>query len=463
MRVAAIDRRSFVRMAMACGLGSAMRIGRSQAAMPTSRDAESDAGMKARWLKLDAAMRTWWDGDLGRADEEAIRKDAIESAPTPAGSRVPWSHSPPKSLVYLPFPYSSGGGSVGSFPEMYGWDAHFINLGLLAHGRTDIVRWNILDQLFMIERFGKVLNGNRTFYETRGQPPLLAMSVAKYLEVKKDDDELAMLAYPLLQRSYTGYWNAVGHTTPIGLSTCRDGGSDLSHDLELASEAESGLDYTPIFGGEIRNCVPIHINCALVSEAQTLAALAKRFGWTTKAAKWRAEAEKRAALINQYCWDESEGFYFEYDYASKTRLPYYSLNGYWPLWIGIASTSQAKRVIDHLHLFDHAYGLTFTDKKYAGIHPEFNALEWAYPESWPQQQVVVAQALQRYGAADPASRISRRYIANVVATWEKTGLTWERYDGVVGGHNVPVERDPAQPLHGFSSASAVVVGRVAFA
>ena len=35
-------------------------------------------------------------------------------------------------------------------------------------------------------------------------------------------------------------------------------------------------------------------------------------------------------------------------------------------------------------------------------------------------------------------------------TWEKTGRTWERYDAMVGGHNVPVERDPAQPLHGFS-------------
>ena len=29
--------------------------------------------------------------------------------------------------------------------------------------------------------------------------------------------------------------------------------------------------------------------------------------------------------------------YFEYNYVKKARLPYYSLNAYWPLWIGIAS------------------------------------------------------------------------------------------------------------------------------
>lgn len=455
-----MDRRGFVRAAVTCGLGVAA--GRVSALSALRGDDDADANLRARWLKMDAAMRGWWDGDLERADEQAIREDAQPHSVTPTGTNSPWSHSPPKTLLFLPFPYSSGGGSVGSFPEMYGWDDHFINLGLLAHERMDIVRWNILDQLSMIERFGKVLNGNRTFYETRGQPPLLAMSVDRYLTVKKGDEEIAELAYPLLERAYTGYWNAPGHATPIGLSTCRDGSKRPEHDLELASEAESGLDYTPIFGGEIRHCVPIHVNCALMREAQVLSELAMRFGWSEKAARWKQEADQRAALINQYCWDPQEGFYFEYDYVQKKRLPYYSLNGFWPLWVGIASQEQARRVADHLHLFDRQYGLTFTDRSYPGVHPDFKALEWAYPEAWPQQQVVVAQALIRYGYAEQARAISRRYMANVIATWEKTGLTWERYDAVAGGHNVPVERDPAQPLHGFSSASAVVVGRIAF-
>jgi len=450
-------------MALAGAGAMAAQPGRIAAAAPLrspAQDAGSDDNLRARWLKLDEAMRGWWDGDLQRADEDGIRRDAAATRPTPAGSNVPWSHSPPGTLVFLPFPYSSGGGSVGSFPEIYGWDAHFINLGLFAHDRTDIVRWNILDQLSMIERFGKVLNGNRTFYKG-AQPPLLAMSVDKFLEVKKDDDELALLAYPLLERSYTGYWNAPAHLTPTGLSTCQDSGcGDLAP--EACAEGEAGLDVTPIFGGDISHCVPIHINCALVRQAQTLGKLAERFGWSERAAHWRHEAADRAERINHLCWDDNEGCYFEYNFVRKTRLPYYSLNAYWPLWIGIASPSQSRRTVDHLHLFDHPYGLTFTDRTYPGIHTEYKALEWAYPESWPQQQVVVGQALQRYGFPELARAISRRYIANVIATWEQTGLTWERYDGVAGGHNVPVERDPAQPLHGFSSASAVVVGRIAF-
>jgi alpha,alpha-trehalase len=459
-----MNRRSFVNMAIAgtVARASAVSAPSQAAALPGRQTSGAKDDLKACWQKLDNAMRGWWDGDLMRADEEAIRKDAHPSVTTPSGTQVPWSHSPPSTLLFLPFPYSSGGGSVGSFPEMYGWDTHFINLGLFAHGRLDIVRWNILDQLFMIERFGKVLNGNRTFYETRSQPPLIGWSIEKYLAVRKADDELALLAYPNLEREYRGYWNGPGHLTPIGLSTCRDGGKGSDRSQELASEAETGLDYTPIFGGEIRHCVPIHVNCALVRQAQELSSLGERFGWSEKASRWRREADTRAELINRYCWDEREGFYFEYDYVRKIRLPYYSLNAYWPLWIGIASKVQARRVMEHPHLFDEPYGLSFTDRTYRGVHSEFKALEWAYPECWPQQQVVVGQALERYGYRDQAREISRRYMANVVATWEKTGLTWERYNAVLGGHNVPIERDPPQPLHGFSSASSVVVGRIAF-
>jgi alpha,alpha-trehalase len=85
-----------------------------------------------------------------------------------------------------------------------------------------------------------------------------------------------------------------------------------------------------------------------------------------------------------------------------------------------------------------------------------------YPEAWPPQQIIAAMALQRHGYQTQARDVSRRYIGNVVTTWEKTGLLWERYNGVDGGHLVPLERHEFRPLHGFTSASAVVVGRIAF-
>jgi alpha,alpha-trehalase len=447
-----MNRRNFVRLALAGTIATAARKCRGGAATtPTgwrSDDFGVDDDLQARWKGLDSAIRGWWVGDLHHSTENEIRND------------------PGRTLLFLPFPYITAGGSESAFPEIYGWDTQFINLGLLAHDRADIVRWNILDQLSMIERFGKVLNGNRTFYATRGQPPLLAWSVENYLEAHKEDDELAMLAYPNLERAYREYWNGPDHITPIGLSTCRDSGTGSEFHSEegprLSAECEAGLDFTPIFDGDIRRCVPLHINCALVRQAQILGALAERFGWDGKAEGWKKEAGKRAGLINQYCWDESEGFYFEYDYVRQKRLPFYSLNAYWPLWAGIASKSQAEGAVSHLKQFDRPYGLTFTDKDYPNPHPEFKALEWAYPESWPPQQIIVALALKQYGFLDEARRVNRRYISNVVTTWEQTGTTWERYNAVLGGYNCPVERTAVARLHGWSSSSAVVIGRMLF-
>ncbi|MGA8108435.1 MAG: trehalase family glycosidase [Acidobacteriaceae bacterium] len=467
-----MSRRSFVRLALASTFATASGSWTPADAQAASR--QNDADLRARWERLDNTIRGWWSGDRHRATEQEIRQD------------------PGNNLLFLPFPYSTAGGSEPAFPEEYGWDTQFTNLGLLAHGRSEIVRDNMLDQLFMIERYGMVLNGNRIYYLTRGQPPLLAWSVENYLAVKSDDDELAMFAYPNLERAYKSYWDGASHLTPVGLSTCHDSGhgvigtdavvhgaiagravdnapSDLvsgnvgaETEQELAAECESGLDFTPIFGGHVHQCVPIHINCALVRQARVLSGLAKRFGWHDKASHWDSVADARAQLINQYCWDDEKGCYLEYNFVRGKRLPYYSLNMFWPLWAGIASPAQAERVKDHLALFDFPFGLSFTDTDYPNPHPQFKALEWAYPESWPPQQIIAAMALRRYGFHDEARMINLRYITNVVNTFEKTGSTWERYNAVVGGHNCPVERTPVAKLHGWSSSSAVVLGRMLF-
>jgi alpha,alpha-trehalase len=436
----ALSRRSFVAMAAAGALASAVSSA-SPALLPSAPPPDTD-DLRARWQKLDTAVRGWWDGDLRKADEEAIRQD------------------PKQTLLFLPWPYVSGGGSEVAFPEIYGWDTQFTNYALLEHDRRDIVRWHILDQLTQIDRFGKVLNGNRSYYISRGQPPLLPWSVENYLKAT-GDEEFALHAYPSLVVEYTQYWNGPTHLTPIGLSTCRDSGSTTLSPA-LAAECEAGLDFTPIFDGDVRRCVPIHINVALVRYARVLESLATRFGWHDKAEMWRKEAQQRIDRINEYCWDESKGCYFEYDYVRRMRLPCYSLNIFWPLWHGIATPSQARRVVEHLELFDRDYGLTFTDRNYPSPHPEYAVNEWAYPEAWPPQQIAVGLALINSGYQDKARAVSRKYIANVVDTWEKTGHLWERYNAVNGGHDVPIERQPSRPLHGFSSAAAVVVGRMAF-
>ncbi|CAH7671903.1 alpha,alpha-trehalase [Phakopsora pachyrhizi] len=59
------------------------------------------------------------------------------------------------------------------FNELYNWDSYFISIGLLIDGYTDLAKGIVDHFIFEIYKYGKILNGNRTYYLFRSQPPFL--------------------------------------------------------------------------------------------------------------------------------------------------------------------------------------------------------------------------------------------------------------------------------------------------
>ena len=75
------------------------------------------------------------------------------------------------SHIGMPLPYTVPSVS-GGFQEMYYWDLFFTNEGLIIDGLLDQARYNTENLAWMVERFGKILNGSNTFYLNRSQPPV---------------------------------------------------------------------------------------------------------------------------------------------------------------------------------------------------------------------------------------------------------------------------------------------------
>jgi len=433
--------------------------------------------LEKQWFALDQEIRKWWEDDLGRANEKEIRDPELNkiwySDEEHKKQESRESEENEGTLLYLPFPYVSAGGSEGSFPEMYCWDVYFTNLALAAHSRYDIIKYHILNHLFMIERYGMVLNGNRNYYLGRSQTPIHHLSVKLYFEHTQDRDMVAR-AYPVLKKEYTEYWMARHHTTPTGLATNRDLSDPACPEEhyrleqhgdrlrpELAAEAES-LDFTAIYNGDIRKCNPLMTNCALTLYAKTLSWMAGEIGWQQEAESWQQEAERRAEKIRELCWNEEKGFFFEYQFEEEKQLPFWSLSGYWAMWAGVATKEQATKMVKNLARFEQHYGLPQTDRAYPSPHPEFNALQWDYPNSWPPSQIVVVNALEAYGYNDEALRLAHKYVSLQVNVYQETGRLWERYNAVDGNIDLPRERYSVVPMHGWSSASAVYLGRKIF-
>ncbi len=417
------------------------------------------AQLKTRWRELDDAIRAGWDADMRTAQE----RDICESGPdwtwtetiSKISGRTPESKENSETLLFLPFPFRPGAGK-GAFPEMFAWDSYFVNLGLLAHGRYDLVRGVLLNQLFMIMRYGKVLNGNRTYFSGRSQPPLHADAIWRYYEATRDRDML-LLSYPLLCREYREHWLDRNHSTPSKLTTHNDT-ADQNLRPELAAEAESGLDFCALFDGDVRNCVPIALNSQLVRYCEVLGLIADKLAFADEAAAWRRDARVRAQRIRDLCWNNREGFFFEYDFVHDRQIPVWSLCAYWTVWADVATDEQTRRLIEHLPRFAHSRGLTVTDKLYPSPHPEFPVLQWSYPYCWPPLMIMVVEALGKTSASSYVKSVGINYLNWVLQRYEETGTVWEKYLAVPDAIE-QTERYGTVSFYGWSAAAVVEIGR----
>ena len=89
--------------------------------------------------------------------------------------RQPDDAHPYSSRLPLPQRYVVPG---GRFVEIYYWDSYFTMLGLEESGRHDLTLAMLANFAWLIERYGHVPNGNRSYYLSRSQPPLFAAMVA---------------------------------------------------------------------------------------------------------------------------------------------------------------------------------------------------------------------------------------------------------------------------------------------
>ena len=89
-------------------------------------------------------------------------------------TRHPREHPTRSSLLPLPNAYVVPGGRFG---ELYYWDSYFTMLGLAESGRADLLRCMADNFAYLIDTYGHVPNGNRSYYLSRSQPPVFALMV----------------------------------------------------------------------------------------------------------------------------------------------------------------------------------------------------------------------------------------------------------------------------------------------
>jgi alpha,alpha-trehalase len=376
--------------------------------------------------------------------------------------------------VRVPYPYTVPS-IEGAFQEMYYWDTYFTDRGLLLDGRLELARQNCDNMLYLVDTYGFMPNGTRTWYLTRSQPPYLMIMVLDVFE-KSQDRAWLQRAYPILKREYetwttgdqlvaeTGlsrYFDRetdrqnllaafAGVAGRIGLPTDCSDDDKMRHAQHALAECTSGWDFTPRFENRCLDFIPVDLNANLYLYELGFATIAEILG-DGSADAWREKAAARRERLERFCWSEARGLYLDYDFVNRRHTTVASLATFQPLWAGMAAPDRAARVRENLPLFERDFGLATCEAVDTGSR----SYQWGYPNGWAPLHLIAVEGLQRYGYDQDATRIADKYLAAVAGLFDKTGNLWEKYNVSDGSLQAVCEYDNPEML-GWTAGVFVV-------
>lgn len=378
------------------------------------------------------------------------------------------------TLIPLPNSYIVPGGRFG---EIYYWDSYFTMLGLQVANKEQAIE-NMVDNFaYLLDTIGFIPNGNRTYFNSRSQPPFFAMMVKVLAEMK---GEAVFTKYlPALEKEYQ-FWTEglvnLSSTNPTyrRLVRLKDGSilnrywddrntprAEMYHDdVETAKESdripsevyqdiraacESGWDFSsrwfedPQSLSTIRTSkiIPVDLNALLFNLELTLAQAYSLTGDEENFNLHTQKANQRRNAVFSYCWSETNGFFLDYDFEKDKHTAVPSIAGMYPFFMGMADTTQAlaaSQVIERDFL--KAGGVLSTLNN--------NGQQWDAPNGWAPLQWVTIKGLRNYGITDLASTIKQRWIDLNTKVYQNTGKMVEKYNVVdmgleAGGGEYPVQ------------------------
>ncbi|MFT4092438.1 MAG: trehalase family glycosidase [Niabella sp.] len=295
------------------------------------------------------------------------------------------------TLIGLPRPYTVPG-TGGSFQEMYYWDTYFTNAGLLGEGMVQQAKNNVDNMIYLVNRYGFMPNGNRTFFLVRSQPPYLSMMIRDVYERTKDREWLRNVL-PALEREYR-FWMRE-RMSPTGLNRYGEMAGEerkramfasadkrlkvsaiypgLSDSMKIVlgahfiAECESGWDFTPRFAFRCMDYNPVDLNCNLYMYEKNFSFFYKETH-SGDPYKWERAAMLRKQRMQKYCRNPEDGLYYDYDFVNGKRSSILSAAVFNLLWSRMADKENAEAIVQHLNRLEAPFGIVACEKTAGTVH-----------------------------------------------------------------------------------------------
>ncbi len=366
------------------------------------------------------------------------------------------------SLIALPYPYIVPG---GRFSEQFYWDSYFIMLGLATDGRWNMIDGMMKNYAYMIRKFGFIPTANRTYFLSRSQPPFFSQmvrllarhngrrrtyleylpymlaeyrfwvkgrkSVSAHIDTRAFGRVVQMPNGVLLNRYFDNKMSPRPESLREDIETAEQAGVHDSNRLylDLRAGAESGWDFSSRWFSDPQDIstihttdiIPVDLNCLLYQLEMTIAETYRMIYQPLLARKFQKLAERRAATIDKYMWNEKEQFFMDYDFRAGKTTPCISLAGVFPLYAKIATPKQAQAVADRIEKdFLKRGGLVTTLVE--------NGQQWDLPNGWAPLHWIVIQGLREYGHHALANKIKSAWVGSCLEVFKTERKLIEKYD-----------------------------------
>jgi alpha,alpha-trehalase len=384
------------------------------------------------------------------------------------------------SLLPLPKPYVVPG---GRFREIYYWDSYFTMLGLVESGRRDLVADMMDDFAHLIDTYGHVPNGTRTYYLSRSQPPFFFEMVgllasggtgdarSHYLrELRREyafwmagaeglrpgEARRRVVAMPdgaILNR----YWDdrdsprAESYAQDVALARA-SGRPPAQIYREIRAAAESGWDFSSRWFADAHTLgsidtteiAPVDLNSLLFGLENAIRAACELEADVDCAREFARRAAARHAAVDRYLWSAPTGAYLDYRWTRRTPVPGVSAATLYPLFVQLASPAQAAAVAatTRRQLLEPG-GVVTT--------PIRTGQQWDAPNGWAPLQWIAIAGLRHYRQDALAATVACRWLVNVRQVYRASGKLVEKYDVVTTGRPGGGGEYPAQDGFGWTN------------
>lgn len=347
------------------------------------------------------------------------------------------------TLLPLPHPVLIPG---SRFQEAYYWDSYFALHALVGSGRGQLVRGQIENFVHMINTYGLVPNGNREYYLSRSQPPLLSRMIRDYLSLThgekiatQDLGWLRTKILPALIKDYRQFWMnpRTRYDARTGLNRHYDAlntprperhSKDKENLLgitprDVRAEAESGKDFTIAFEGEATQFASVLLNSVMYGVEKDIAYLLTAVGRVKEAKDYERLAAHRKSAMETLMKDPETGLYFDYHLGRRERISILTADAFAPFWVGLDSSPTARASArEALARLEKAGGIVSSEVT--------SGKQWDAPYTWAPHIFFAVEGLRRIGLESDAHRIGENWVNMIDRVHDRMGTILEKYDAL---------------------------------